>query len=335
VCRLELLRHVHRPKFHTIAYNSNQVEDEETHEFLVDPVDLPPALLYLRGLPTPPPGRPNSLGNRPRNDIFGQMKTFYRKAKHVYEELGTSASEYYISESLRLLEQSRDEDFGERSMKRELMRYLGRGNLKNCFKRSLDKLETSKKFDLLLSFLAKLDPETRIGIIFVQQRATIGVLHFLLTNHPSTKDRFKCVTFVGNSGYSGSKCTVGELFDVKTQGEGLEAFRAGTKNLVIATDVLEEGIDVSACNLVICFDPPSNLKSFVQRRGRARHEESDFVGFFASNRAGPSISSWLDAEKRLIEYYMLEEDQRAKEQELEENVEEETLDYVLEVKSTG
>ncbi|KAK5548299.1 Dicer-like protein 2, partial [Exophiala xenobiotica] len=52
---------------------------------------------------------------------------------------------------------------------------------------------------------------------------------------------------------------------------------AKAKNLIIETDVLEEGIDVTACNLVVCFDVPSNLKPFLQRRGRARQEQSTFA----------------------------------------------------------
>ncbi|KAK5188552.1 Dicer-like protein 2 [Exophiala xenobiotica] len=59
--------------------------------------------------------------------------------------------------------------------------------------------------------------------------------------------------------------------------EALTDLRAKAKNLIIETDVLEEGIDVTACNLVVCFDVPSNLKPFLQRRGRARQEQSTFA----------------------------------------------------------
>jgi ERCC4-related helicase len=41
--------------------------------------------------------------------------------------------------------------------------------------------------------------------------------------------------------------------------------------------VLEEAVDVPACNLVVCFDEPANLKSFVQRRGRARTMQSRLI----------------------------------------------------------
>ncbi len=34
------------------------------------------------------------------------------------------------------------------------------------------------------------------------------------------------------------------------------------------------------CNLVVCFDRPDNLKSFIQRRGRARMRSSKLYLLF-------------------------------------------------------
>jgi superfamily II DNA/RNA helicase len=60
-------------------------------------------------------------------------------------------------------------------------------------------------------------------------------------------------------------------------------FRNGLKNLMISTNVLEEGIDLPACHLVISFDSPDNITSFIQRRGRARQGVSEFVVMEASD----------------------------------------------------
>lgn len=54
----------------------------------------------------------------------------------------------------------------------------------------------------------------------------------------------------------------------------LEHFKAGNYNIVFATDVMEEGLDVRACKYVINFDLPGTLKSFIQRRGRSRADNS-------------------------------------------------------------
>lgn len=51
-------------------------------------------------------------------------------------------------------------------------------------------------------------------------------------------------------------------------------------NIIIATAMLEEGLDVQSCNLVIRFDPSATVCSFIQSRGRARMQNSDFVLMF-------------------------------------------------------
>ena len=45
----------------------------------------------------------------------------------------------------------------------------------------------------------------------------------------------------------------------------------------MATDVLEEGIDVPECQLVVLFDLRRNIKSLIQSCGRARHAQSEVV----------------------------------------------------------
>ncbi|KAJ1294687.1 hypothetical protein BS78_01G164800 [Paspalum vaginatum] len=59
--------------------------------------------------------------------------------------------------------------------------------------------------------------------------------------------------------------------------EIINSFQEGKVNLIIATQILEEGLDVPSCNLVIRFDPPATVCSFIQSRGRARMQNSDYV----------------------------------------------------------
>jgi hypothetical protein len=53
-------------------------------------------------------------------------------------------------------------------------------------------------------------------------------------------------------------------------------------NLLVATKVGEEGLDIQTCCLVIRFDLPETVSSFIQSRGRARMPQSEYV--FLVNR---------------------------------------------------
>jgi hypothetical protein len=53
-------------------------------------------------------------------------------------------------------------------------------------------------------------------------------------------------------------------------------------NLLVATKVGEEGLDIQTCCLVIRFDLPETVSSFIQSRGRARMPQSEYA--FLVNR---------------------------------------------------
>ena len=57
----------------------------------------------------------------------------------------------------------------------------------------------------------------------------------------------------------------------------LEAFRTKRLNVLVSTSVLEEGIDITQCNLVIRFDKIQEFRSYVQSKGRARSKPSQYL----------------------------------------------------------
>jgi ERCC4-related helicase len=264
------------------------------------------------------------------------LKKFYGAACHVHEELGAWASRYYIVESIRRFasacltrqgaHRAPEEDGPLLEQLHELCADLGSDAA--C----LDDAMISDKALRLIQFLATDAKAARSGIVFVERRATVAVLHKLLCTHSSTKDIVRPGTFVGTSNSSNRSVSIGDWLETSQQRAILDGFRSREQNLVIATSVLEEGIDISACNVVICFSKPANLKSFIQRRGRAREQESTFVLMLSSEDETVGSGAWEALEKEMVETYQKDAAERQAAQ-LLENIEEHS-EARFEVEST-
>jgi hypothetical protein len=59
----------------------------------------------------------------------------------------------------------------------------------------------------------------------------------------------------------------------------------GDTNLMFATSVVEEGIDVQSCSFVIAFDGISSVKSYIQMKGRARQKNAKFFVLYNPKNA--------------------------------------------------
>lgn len=160
--------------------------------------------------------------------------------------------------------------------------------------------QLSDKVQLLIEALLKYDEDTK-AICFVKERSTTVVLEHILTSHTEVSNRFKIGFIVGTSFVPGVKQDFLDLLDTGAQ-TALKDFRTGAKNLLVSTSVLEEGIDVPACNLVICFHQPSELRSFIQRRGRARMRDSHYYIFVNSDDVASS-ASWEELEAQMKRQY--------------------------------
>ncbi|PRQ41503.1 putative ribonuclease III post-transcriptional gene silencing PAZ-Argonaute family [Rosa chinensis] len=107
-------------------------------------------------------------------------------------------------------------------------------------------------------------------IVFVERVITAVVLESLLNEFLPKHNDWKSKYIAGNNSGMQSQTR-------KKHNEIVEEFRNGMVNIIVATSILEEGLDVQSCNLVIRFDPSSTVCSFIQSRGRARMQNSDYV----------------------------------------------------------
>ncbi|XP_022809817.1 uncharacterized protein LOC111346816 [Stylophora pistillata] len=116
------------------------------------------------------------------------------------------------------------------------------------------------------------DPTSR-GIIFVSLRKTTFKLCEQIREIPNVAKMLNPYPFVGHGQGSYDGMTWKD-----EQEELLKKFRKGVSKLLICTKVLEEGLDVPECNLVVRFEGAATLRALVQTRGRAsRRSNSKFV----------------------------------------------------------
>lgn len=77
-------------------------------------------------------------------------------------------------------------------------------------------------------------------------------------------------------------------------GVHLSAFNISSQvSIIVATSILEEGLDVKSCNLVVRFDPSVTVCSFIQSRGRARMQGSEYLLLVRRWHLLRSFSEWV------------------------------------------
>ncbi|XP_047327651.1 endoribonuclease Dicer homolog 2 [Impatiens glandulifera] len=129
---------------------------------------------------------------------------------------------------------------------------------------------TYKVICLLESLLEYRDKKEFRCIIFVDRVVTAIVLPLLLNDVLPKLCSWNTKYTAGHQSRLQSQSRT-------EQHKVVEDFRSGAINIIVATSILEEGLDVQSCNVVIRFDLSSTVCSFIQSRGRARVQGSDFV----------------------------------------------------------
>ncbi|XP_033733992.1 LOW QUALITY PROTEIN: endoribonuclease Dicer-like [Pecten maximus] len=118
------------------------------------------------------------------------------------------------------------------------------------------------------------DDKYLCGIVFVDHRYVAFALNKFIEEVCAWDDQ---LCFIKSHHITGQGSKKEGSKSYKKQEEILRKFRLQELNLLLATDVLEEGVDIPKCNLIVKFDPPKDYRSYSQSKGRARARESEYV----------------------------------------------------------
>nr|AXE73264.1 retinoic acid-inducible protein I [Dugesia japonica] len=126
-------------------------------------------------------------------------------------------------------------------------------------------------------------PDSRVLIFVREIDFTFYLVHILMNINES----IKAEAIVGSS--------------AKTELKGnddhvLSRFHNGSTRVLVATTVVEEGLNVALCNMVISYGHVTNEISMVQRMGRLRAADSKYILVL------PPMLHWLEKKEKLNEH---------------------------------
>ncbi|MEM2934635.1 MAG: DEAD/DEAH box helicase [Methanocellales archaeon] len=153
-------------------------------------------------------------------------------------------------------------------------RILSEENIKRAIMLAKNSRATFPKLEMVKKIVTReleRNPDSRI-IIFTNFRDTAELVTEMLSS-----GNIKPVRFVGQASKFEDKG-----LSQKQQVEILEKFKAGDYNVLVATSVAEEGLDIPSTDLVLFYEPvPSEIRS-IQRRGRTgRHRVGRIIVLIA------------------------------------------------------
>ncbi|XP_019435974.1 PREDICTED: endoribonuclease Dicer homolog 3b-like [Lupinus angustifolius] len=138
------------------------------------------------------------------------------------------------------------------------------------YSKAVELRHISPKLLELIKIFQSLGESSKMScLIFVERKLTAKLMEKFLKK-VSQISHFTVSYITGGN-------TAVDALTPKKQKEILDSFRSGGVNLLITTDVAEEGIDVPNCSCVIRFDLPKTVRSYVQSRGRCRQPNSQFI----------------------------------------------------------
>ncbi len=158
----------------------------------------------------------------------------------------------------------------EQSRERKTSRFINTPIIRNLRESLSDCEEFHPKHSAmkdLVDSAFQTNPDGKV-ILFTEFRDTVDLLVEKFDSHEMVRPG----RFIGQSSRGSSKG-----MSTKEQLAQLEKFRQGEVNLLIATSVGEEGLDVPAADMVILYEPVPSAIRLIQRRGRTARQRDGSV----------------------------------------------------------
>ncbi|MBN2228027.1 MAG: DEAD/DEAH box helicase family protein [Candidatus Thorarchaeota archaeon] len=111
-------------------------------------------------------------------------------------------------------------------------------------------------------------------------------------------------------------------FTQKKQVEVLDGFRNNEFNVLVATQVGEEGLDIPECNLVIFYDCVPSVVPYIQRRGRTGRRSPGRVVIFVAKGTHDEFYHWSVMSKLKKMPRALEDAEKEEEEQKQTSLEE-------------
>ncbi|RVD82825.1 uncharacterized protein DFL_007237 [Arthrobotrys flagrans] len=112
------------------------------------------------------------------------------------------------------------------------------------------------------------EKDTRVMVFSNYRKSGEEILRVLKIHEPIIKPRI----FVGQSAK-----TTGEGMSQKVQQETVEKFKNGEFNVLVATSIGEEGLDIGEVDFIVCFDASASPIRMLQRMGRTGRKRAGGV----------------------------------------------------------
>ncbi|NWT49753.1 IFIH1 protein, partial [Erythrocercus mccallii] len=163
------------------------------------------------------------------------------------------------------------------------------------------------------------------GIIFTKTRLSAFALFQWIKDNPKFEEVGIRAHYLIGSGHKSEMKPMTQ----NEQREVIDKFRCGNVNLLIATTVAEEGLDIKECNIVIRYGLVTNEIAMVQARGRARADESTYA-LVASSGSGAVEREDVNIFREKMMYKAIQRVQKMPQEEYLKKIESFQLQSILE-----